>query len=204
MSKLFDDLKRDSNLLDWKRKYYIFWQIIARMESEDVKANSDVESAIWETYMSIYELFKKDFNWELPPEVNNTNDQTYIFTDEYIDDKEPNSKKVLAAAKSETDKNRKVLIVNTAEKLGGEAVALHDRIEARYKTELENVDNVFWENRSFTYFQFPKNMPDVNYYKVFLDSIVDSIPGKMVITSKYSLLADYCKEKLGIPVEIVD
>ena len=143
-------------------------------------------------------------NWEMSLDGKRFKDQTYIFTDEYIDDKDSDSKRVLSAAKSETDKNRKVLIVNTAEKHGGEAVPLHDRVETRYKTELENVDNVFYGNRSFAYFQFPKDMPDVKYYKVFLNSIVDNIPGKMVITSKYSLLADYCKEKLGIPVEIVD
>ncbi len=200
-SKLFEILKRDSNLLDWKKKYYIFWQIIARMESAGVSPNFEIETIIDDAYKAIYESFKNELNWEMASAGIKAKGQTYIFADEYIDDKDPASKRVLNIAKTEADKNQKILIVNTTEKYGGEKVPLHDSIEAQKNKKSESVDTVFWGNRSFTYFQFPDGMPDIKYYRAFLDSISESIPDKMISASKFSLIADYCREKMGVPFE---
>lgn len=202
-SRLFEKLKQDSNLLGWRKKYYIFWQIIARMESAGLSLNPNVETIIDDAYKAIYEPFKNELNWEMPSSGNKAKGQTYIFTDEYIDDKDTASKRVLNMAKAEAEKNQKILIVNTSEKLGGEIVLLHDRFEKRNNEKMESADTVFFGNRSFTYLQFPNGMPDIKYYKTFLDCISGGVPEKMIMTSKFSLIADYCREKFGDISEII-
>lgn len=196
----FINLKRDSFILGWKRKYYIFWQLIARMNSLGIKLNSEDENIIQEAYMHIYELFKKELNWTKDFSNKRIKGQSYIFTSEYVDDKDSHSKEVLDIVESETDKKQKVLIVNTGESLGGEPVTLHNPIPSRYNKGLETTDKIYKGGRSFSYFQFPDGMPDISYYRAFLDSVSDSIPEKIICSSKYSLLADYCFEKFDASI----
>ncbi len=200
---LFDNLKQDSLLLGWREKYHIFWQIISKIESAKVSSDPSVEAAKRGAYKSIYELFKNELNPDELPREKKAKGQTYIFTDEFIGENDPNSRKVLDIAKAENDINRKVLIVNTAEKLGGEPIVMRDRIEPRYNKSLELVDNVIVGNRSYMYLQFPKGMPDIKYYKFFLECISDGIPEKMIIMSRFSLIGDYCREKFGNTAEII-
>lgn len=192
------ELQKESYLLGWQEKYFIFWQMIARMDSEDVK--NAVDKDLSATYKAIYESFKKEIAWEISSEVKCNAGQTYIFSDSY-DGKNIQSKRILKLAESELKKNRAVLIVNTAERMGGKWIAIHDKIICGYAEELMNSDKVYISNMSVPYFQFPKGMPDIQYYKVFLDSIAKSKPGRIINTSKYSLLADYCGEILDIPME---
>ena len=201
--ELFNKLKQDSFLLNWKKKFYIFWQLVERLESSDAGCESLDTTEIYDAYKSIYSLFKNDMNFEIPSGVGRAKGQTFIFTDEFTNDKDSYSIRALDIAKRESDRNQKVLIVNTREKLGGEPVTLHDPVGSRCNKDLETSDKIFLGNRFFTYFQFPENMPDTNYYRLFLNSIADGIPEKMIIMSKYSLLADYCSEVYGIPTEKV-
>ena len=195
--ELFNNLTQDSNILDWSKKFYIFRQMIAGMKSSGVDIESVYETIISEAYNSIYELFKKEMNWEMPSLIKRAKGQTYIFIDGYADDNDPVVKNVLAKAKFETDRKQNVLIVNTDERLGGETVPIHGCIRHMKDSESEMTEKVFEKNRSFTYLRFPKGMPNVNYYRIFLDSVSECVPDKMISLSKYSLIADYCLEKFS-------
>ncbi len=198
----FNNLKRNSYILGWRRKYYIFWQLISRIESLGISINPDEEIVVDSSYMHIYQMFKNELNWVNSYSGKRIKGQTYIFTTEFLGEKDSHSKDVLTIAESETEKNKKVLIVNTGEKLGGDPIPLHKPMSSQYNRELETADKVFMKNKTFSYFQFPDGMPEINYYKAFLDSVADNIPEKMICSSKYSPLADYCIEKFVNSTEI--
>ena len=196
---LFEELKKDTNLLNWKNKYYIFWQILEKFESS-CKFTSDEGLVVKNAYRSIYEEFRREMNYQLPADGYKNSNLTYIFTVDFKDEKDPDSREILKLAKTESTNKRNVLIVNTTERLGGEKVPMHDCIPAQYNSALETSETVPYGKNSFSYFQFSKGMPDLEYYKVFLDSVSGSRPGRIIISSKYSLLADLCAELLDAEI----
>ena len=195
----FENLKKDSLILGWNIKYYIFWQLIENIRLNVDEIDDNTDKLISECYQGIYEAFKSDLNWNLSGEKKRNLDQTYIFVIDYMGDKESVIKNALRYAKNSSKGRQTTLIVNTAERLGGEEISIHDSKCALYDEELTNSDTLKIDNKVYPFFQFPKGMPDVNYYKIFLDSVSKSVPGKLVVTSKYSLLADYCIEIFDIP-----
>lgn len=200
---LFEKLKPASHLLGWSEKYFIFRQLLERL-SPDERNNENNKSIIDNTYGVIYNAFKDELDWRGYSEGKTNIGQTYIITDEFFDEKDPNTRRILDIAKNEVKNKKNVLVVNSAEKLGGKWVPMHGRIEARYNADLLAVDKITYGNQIFSYFQFSQGMPDIKYFSVFLDSLSKSKPGKMVITCKYSILADLCREIFNIPTEILE
>lgn len=200
---LFEKLKPESNILGWGEKYFIFKQLLERMSSDERNDNNNAQ-IINDTYKVIYNAFKDELKWNMRSEGKINSGQTYIFTDEFSDEKDPDTRKVLDAAKKEVRNKKNVLIVNSAEKLGGKSVPMHDRIKACYNADLLTADRVDYGNMAFSYFQFSDNMPDIKTSMVFLDSLSKSKPGKMIKTCKYSILADLCSELFEIPTEIIE
>ncbi len=197
----FGELKKDSLILGWNEKYYIFWQLIKRLEDNETIIDYKTNKIIEESYKTIYELFKRDVDLGALSLEGAKSAQTYVFSAEYMDEKEPNTRNVLNVAKSEVKKKRNVLIVNTAEQMGGTAVPIHSYAEKRYNDKLENLERVIYENKSYPFFQFPKGMPDIKHFNMFLNSVAKSYPDKIIIMNKYSLLADACSELFGVETE---
>lgn len=200
----FENLQKDSLILGWKEKYYLFWQLLDRIQTKGIELNENETGVIENAYDGIYKAFKDDLNWENVIGSKKIKGQTYIFTKEFKNSTDPEALSVLKRAKKEVMNNRKVLIVNTAEKLGGEKVAVRNGATKRYNYELETADKVSYDKLSIPYFQFPNGMPDLDNYKVFLSSIEKSVPEKVVVYGKYSLLADFCSEIFGTKKEILE
>lgn len=198
----FEELKKDSLLLNWRNKYYIFWQILERAISCGCDFSDDEKEVISESYAGIYEAFKAEINYSVHIDGKVNDDLTYIFTDDFQNNNDVKFKKLFKIAKDETLHHKNVLIINSVEYLGGEKVPIHNSAEYEYNESLKISEKVFYGNDSFSYFQFPQGMPDVQHYKVFLDSIADTKPGKIIIGGKYSLLADFCGEYLGVKTVI--
>ena len=191
-------LQDDSPILGWSEKYYIFGQILGRMEESGVTVSNDEECIIQDAYGHIYDAFKKELNYTVSSVGKVIRNLTYIMTDEYTGEKDPLTRRVIESAKTEVKQKNNVIIVNSGEKLGGKKVAVHGFREQRYRNDLESSDKVYYENSVFSYFQLPKGMPDMRHYRAFVESMSQAIPGKLVKISKYSLLADICSELLGI------
>ena len=197
----FENILKDSYILGWNEKYYVFHQLLHRMKLHNVVIDEEGKDAVEKAYESIYKAFKEELKWEKPIGENVNKSHTYIITDDFQGVADHASKRVLELAESEARKKNNVLIVNTAERLGGEKVAIHEATESGYNTEMEKSDRVIWKNYTFSYFQFPKGMPKLNYYSAFFDSIAPKKPGKLIFAGEYSLFADYCSEALKIPLE---
>lgn len=198
---LFEKLKPDSYLLNWGEKYFIFWQLLERMTFDEINDNKNI---INDTYGIIYNAFKNELDWNKKPEGKINSGQTYIFTNEFVDERDPNTRRIMDIAKNEAKNNKNVLIVNSTEKLGGKWLPIHECIKSRFNEKLQESDRVNYGKHTFSYFQFTKGMPDIKYFRVFLDSLSKNKPSKMIITCKYSILADLCSELLNIPTEIIE
>lgn len=191
-------LQDDSPILGWSEKYYIFGQILGRMEESGVTVSNDEECIIQDSYGHIYDAFKKELNYTVSSVGKVIRNLTYIMTDEYTGEKDSLTRRVIESAKTEVKQKNNVIIVNSGEKFGGKKVAVHGFREQRYRNDLESSDKVYYENSVFPYFQLPKGMPDMRHYRAFVESVSQAVPGKLVKISKYSLLADLCSELLGI------
>lgn len=202
--RFLDNLKTDSPILGWNKKYYIFRQIIGRIEASGMILSDTEKSVVSETYRSIYEDFKKELDYKVTLGVKVISNLTYIVTDEYTGDKNSVTRRVIDSAKAESKKKHNILIVNTGERFGGKKVAIHDFFEQRYRTDLEFSDKIYYENNVFPFFQLPKGMPDIRHYRAFLESMSQSVPGKIIKISEYSLFADMCSELLNIEAEYTD
>jgi len=198
----FTELKKQSLILGWKEKYYVFWQIYSRMISKTIIPEDTEKTVINDAYRSIYSDFEKEFDW-LPQREGMTKENLiYIFTNEYWDESDEQTGKVLQLAEYEIQQGKKVLIINTSEKFGGKKVPIYNALPIQYNTDLENAEMIDHDGRRFLYFQLSKGMPDLDHYKVFLDSMFLNKPVKIYIASKYSLLADYCASKFDVDVKL--
>lgn len=199
----FDKLKDNSLILEWRAKYYIFWQILDRIQSFNCIIDEKANAIICSCYQTIYDAFKLEMGWIAQESGKVNRGQTYIFTSEYTGDKHKSDTRVLNIAKKLADNKQTILIINTAERLGGEKISIHNSKDAKYNSKLMESDSINNKKDIYPYFQFPSGMPNIEYYKVFLDSVSKSKPGKLVIVDQFSLLADYCSEALNIPLEVI-
>ena len=197
---IFGNLTKSSFILGWEEKYYILWQLLHRMEEKRVEANNELNDAIYKAYRSIYDSFKEKLtdSFQLNGKVNKS--QTYIIVNEYWDG-DSESQRLLEIAKNEYDKKQSVLIVNTTEKLSGNKIPIHGVFEKKYNSAMEKSDKIYYKNRVFSYFQFSEGMPNIAYYSVFMDSIAQNTPGKIIALSKYSILTDLCRDLLNMDVQ---
>ena len=197
----FDGLLKDSLILGWKEKYYLFLQTVCKMKKNNAESGNEVEAAVNNAYKNIFSAFKDELDLHGTFNAHADNNLIYIFTDEFWDESDEHTLNVLNIAKSESQKSKKVFIVNTSEKLGGNMIPVYNAVPAHYNSHLEKESTVKYENRIFSYFQFSKGMPDIDHYRVFLESMSRRTPGKIYITSQYSLLADYCAQEMNIKAE---
>ena len=190
----FEKLKNDSLILGWREKYYLFWQAIYSIKSKNIILGDRETAAVDLAYKIIFDAFRAELNMSMTRDAEEDKGLTYIFTNEFWNKNDEQSRKVLEAAKSETRSKKKVLIINTTEELGGIKIPVHKAVAAKY-------NHVIYENMSFPYFQFSEGMPNVDYYRVFLEAVFRKKPEKIFIASQYSLLADYCASELNVQVE---
>ena len=198
-SKYLEKLLGESKILGWKEKYYIFWQVMRKMIAEDVEMTENLRDMISENYRRIYEAFKQELDWTPTPGIANDPGQTFVFASAFYNGKDTMSRRTLRCAKKQTMAGRNTLIVNTAEYLGGSEMPLEDHEESQYDSELEKTEVVFYENKPYSYYQFPNCMPDLDFIREFLEFADVHRPGHMVKLNEYSLLADFCSE--FIPTE---
>ena len=173
---IFEELKKDSLILGWSEKYYIFWQTVNRMELNNCMPDDQEDSVVESAYKVIYDEFLKDMNPEMPQSVVADKTLTYIFTSEFWNDTDEQTQKVKKLAKSEAQNKKNTLIINTSEKLGGNAVPIHNAVPVKYNNDLEKADKVVFENRSFPYFQLSKGMPNTDHYRLLLESLFHKKP----------------------------
>ncbi len=192
--RYLENIKRDSFILGWKEKYYILCQTLSRIESHKLILSDQSESEIDSIYQIIYNSFKDELNMHDLCVAPKTSGLVYIFTSEFWDETDEHSLEVLKLAQKEARNNKNVLIINTMEKIAGTCVPIHNAVLPRFNEKLMEAEKVNYDNRTFLYFQFSGNMPDLNQYSVFLDSLKNKIPEKMYSTSRFSLLGDFCSE----------
>jgi hypothetical protein len=200
----FEELKKDSLILGWREKYYIFQQAVYVLESNGITSGDREQAAITEAYKVIFDEFKRELEGDVQSDAVTDEKLSYIITDEFWNEDDEQTQKVLKTAESEAQNNRKVLIINTSEKLGGNAVPICNAVSVKYNESMKKATTVGYHNHIFSYFQFSYGMPNVEYYKYFIDTLSRKKPGKMCIISQYSLLSDYCALTLNIPVERIN
>lgn len=179
--------------LSWREKYYLLKQICV---SETGTLRKPCKKA-YETFDVISVKAKEEIAAGINPKTVN-NDFIILLTGQFAGASDPIACKILEDAYTlETQANKRVMIVNTCEFLGGEKVA----VEKGYvfeQYELANAETVVYNGRRFMYYQFENDMPRVDYIREFLAFIENHAPERIISYDPFSILADICSDSICV------
>lgn len=187
--------------LDWKEKYFIFWQIVyVFIDSFTNSANDEtmemISTKIISAYESIREAFLKEVEGRIICNEKIENDgKLVILLTSYLSLAGDNiSVRVLEDAhRLKCQHGYNVMIVNTCEYLGGTESAIDNKVLCSRCSELENKNDILYLGEKIPYFQFGNNMPDIDQTISFLNRVPDFYPKAFVVYDRFSLVAEACK-----------
>lgn len=191
------ELLKESSSLDWSEKYYLLWQIVARLFSNTEMGSKNTTSMLYQ----VYDMVEREFIAEFPVlnRVYDRNQQLVIVTvQQFIGLLHAPTKITLDRARVLRRMGKEVLIVNTAEYMGGTNIGLHHPRKASYLHELLSVEKLEYEGDIFPYIQFANNMPNVQDVQGFLEIIEECKPAYIVNIGGDSLLLDACSRLVPV------
>jgi len=189
------DKLNSEQLLEWNEKYYLLWQMICKYlkNGQNTCAADDFWRAVTKVFGGVSETFLGSLG--TINRVNTINSKFVILlTSLYTVGADEISDKIRNDAYTLKNKHGfDVMIVNTAEYLGGKRVAL-DSVEIPEPIESPvNAECVFYMGERFSYFGFSEGMPDTNQIRTFLEAISECMPVSFIAYDSLSLVAAACK-----------
>lgn len=177
------------------QKYYLLNQINAFMfgDASFVQTNS-IKKLGYRMYNEIYKKYLQQLN-----EVNwidiNERDEDLIFVtvQQFLNLNHGPTKTTLDRARVLKQRlNKRVIIINTAEMLGGEDVPLAVGFNVNYDSNLMNVESIEYEGEKFPYVQFDNNTPNIEAGKLLVEFVKKYKPSYIVNIGGNSLMVDVC------------
>lgn len=184
-------------------KYYIFSQINSILFSEYKGPRENIDIHLFNLYAKIVDecIEKLDFNFNF---INSRNNNfVLIITSQFLSPHHAPTAVVLDIARFLVSQGKQILIVNSAECLGGLTPDLLEKNIpfpldkarlANYIPEYCNLDNYEYQNRQYPFFQFDNNMPNIDAIRMFLSTVNKLKPGFIINVGGNSLLADACSK----------
>lgn len=182
------ELLKGTKALDCYEKYYILWQIITKLFTQK-NVPFRVTEALYEIYSGISDAFCAQFDLEWIKERDNS--FVIVTVQQFLGETHAPTKTTLDRAEVLAKKaGKEVLIVNTAEQIGGQNFGLLFVVMPNYAEELQNIQTVVYNQRNYPYFQFGSNMPDVESAATWFALLRAKRPAYIVNIGGTSLLVD--------------
>ncbi len=182
------ELLKGTDVLDCYEKYYILWQIMTKLFTQE-NIPFRVTEALYEIYSDISDAFCAQFDLEWIKERDSS--FVIVTVQQFLGETHAPTKTTLDRAEvlaKEAGKN--VLIVNTAEQIGGQNFGLLFVTTPKYVKSLQNVQTVEYHQRSYPYYQFGQNMPDIASAAKWFAWVKEKRPAYIVNIGGTSLLLD--------------
>lgn len=177
--------------LTWNKKHFLLGLVIGEL----FKKSSIVTHEIRKKEFKIYAQIREEYALDLGG-YKFINDRTknliFITIQQFLGIKHAPSKTLLDRAfilKSELNKD--VIIINTAELLGGTVTAYMNNT-SYYNNELTEAEVFTYEGVKFPYVQFEHDTPNVESGRMLCDFVKKYKPEYIVNIGNYSLMVEQC------------
>ena len=191
----------DSKSLTIFQKLYLLNQVSAiAFRVSNLKQTYYTKKLEYLMYHNIYERFEEKIKGIKWIDVNERNETLIIVTSQQILNLNHGpTKTTLDRAKILKDNlKKKVIIINTAEQMGGDAVPIATGFNSNYDINLSNAEYLDYENDRFPYIQFDNNTPNVEMGQILVDFILKNKPAYIVNIGGGSLMADVCAKLVPV------
>lgn len=183
--------------LDWDEKYFLWFQISKKLFATANISSEKLIKQQWLIYESIYQKFSSYFI--NTPLINNRNkDLIFITTQQFLNMKHGPTKTTLDRAYILKKLYKNVIIINTAELLGGKPLELLHGVIGSYNENLLKVEKIEYKDETFSFVQLDNNMPNIENSKEFLDFVIKYKPFYIVNIGGNSLLIDICSRVVPV------
>ena len=183
---------KDDDLLGWKEKYFLMWQIIIKYISSGISE----EETFWANTAGLFEGIKKGYLAELQiNSVSNAKRSNLIvlLTSNFCLMEDELSQKVLEDGyKIRHQLGKDVLIINTDEYVGGKLVAFENAIYPNKDDSLIAEQEIAYMGEKYPYFQMPKGMPDVEVSGMVINYLEKLNPQSVICYDPFSLFSAAC------------
>lgn len=183
--------------LKWDEKYFLWFQISKKLFT---KANIFSEKLIqqqWSIYQTLYKQFSSYF-FDIPSIDNRNKNLIFITTQQFLNMKHGPTKTVMDRAYILKKLYKNVVIINTAELLGGKPLELLHGEVGRYNKDLLKTEKLKYKDEIFSFVQLDHNMPNIENSKEFLDFVIKYKPFYIVNIGGNSLLMDICSKVVPV------
>ncbi len=183
--------------LNWDEKYFLWFQISKKLFA---KANISSEKLInqqWLLYETLYQQFSSYF-LDIPSIDNRNENLIFITTQQFLNMKHGPTKTVLDRAYILKKLYQNVVIINTAELLGGKPLELLHGEFGRYNKDLLKAEKIKYKDEMFSFVQLDNNMPNIENSREFLEFVIKYKPLYIVNIGGNSLLMDICSKVVPV------
>lgn len=183
--------------LSWDEKYYLWFQISKKIFTAANIFSGKVIQQQWLIYEEIYQDFSSYFG-NISSIDNRNESLIFITTQQFLNMMHGPTKTVLDRACILKRLHKNVIIINTAELLGGKFLELLHGENGTYDRNLLEVEQIHYKDEIFPFVQLDNNMPNIENSKEFLDFVIKYKPLYIVNIGGNSLLIDICNK--AVPV----
>lgn len=195
------DIIYNSNRLNLFQKYWLLSQVTSFMfRNPQLDSTKEIKKLEYMIYNDIYEKYIElfyDINW-----INkNKRDESLVFVtiQQFMNLNHAPTKTALDRARVLKQKiNKAVIIINTAEMLGGEEVPLAVKLDGNYNANLMNIEEVEYEGEIFPYIQFDKITPNRDAGELIVEFVKNYRPAYIVNIGGNSLMMDVCAKLVPV------
>lgn len=188
-------------------KYALFCQINSILFSTYKDNREIIDTHMFKLYNQIHEEFTSSINDSGEFLSNRNKDFVIILTTQFLQPLHAPTKIVLDIAHVHVSMGKQVMIVNTAESMGGITaellqkelpISINDFIGANYHAPFCDINTYQYNDEEYPFFQFDNNMPDISSIKLFLDTVRKLKPNYIVSLTGNSPLADACSKLVPV------
>lgn len=185
-------LLNQTTVFSWDEKFYLRSQIVALLFCNSKYKSSAITKLNCMLYQNIYNEFLSNFSG-IEKIKDRNKDLIFVTVQQFLNMTHGPTKTTIDRAYILAKSlNKQVVIINTAEHLGGKRVLLSNSMKGNYM-DLQTTE-IQYQDATFPYFQFGKNMPNINSCNDFISFVQKNKPNYIVNIGGNSLLIDLCNE----------
>lgn len=178
-------------------KFFLYYQFLSYSFTKPDILNEEIGDFYDDLYNHIYYEYKRELGiYDFIQKEERNQDFVMVFTSQVLEMGHAPTKTLLDRCYMlEKFLEKKVLIVNTAEFMSFyRPIYFYNYKVGSYIEEYSNKTSVLYKDKEFSFFQCPKEMPDVSVIKEIMDVVKSEKPYFILTIGGNSIVSDLCSE----------
>lgn len=181
---------KKTDILNWNEKYFMLWQVSRKLFANPGLGSFTCKKHMYEIYHSVLCDYMSNFT-DLEYISDRNSSLVLVTVQQFLSLSHGPTKTTLDRAFClKRDLGKEVIIINTAELLGGQPIEILNGSIGNYNSELTKQTQVEYRGEIFPYMQFDNNMPNIDNSKEFISYLKMVKPAYIVNIGGESLLVD--------------